>query len=94
MIAVRVMKMPINQVVYVVPMRYRFVAAPGPMHVPMSVRPTTVLARTAIGVSRRYFDRMLIDMITVHVVQMPLMQVIHVPAVMHSGMPTVGSVNV
>jgi hypothetical protein len=52
MIAMGVMKMAVDQVVHVIRMRYRFVAASGSMHVRLVVCSATVLRCAPVGIDR------------------------------------------
>jgi hypothetical protein len=94
MVAVRVMKMPFDQVVHVIPMRHSFMPASRSMHVALVVRAAAVVGCAPVGVRLRYFNLMFIDVITAHMVQMSVMQVINVASVPDGRVTTIGSVNV
>jgi hypothetical protein len=51
-ITVRMMKMPINQVVYMIAMRHRIVPTPRPMHMRFIMPPAAMLGRASIGIRR------------------------------------------
>jgi hypothetical protein len=51
-IAVRMMKMPIDQVVYMIPVGNGFVATSGSVHMALIVCATTVLGCALIGIGR------------------------------------------
>jgi hypothetical protein len=94
MVAVRVMKMPVDQVVHVIPMGHSFMPASRSMHMARVVRTAAVLGCAPVGIGLRYFNLMFIDVIAVHMVQMPIMQVINVASVADGRVTTIGSMNV
>ena len=73
MVAVRVMKMPFDQVVHVIPMGHSFMPASRSMHMALVVRAAAMLRCAPVGISLRYFNLMFINVIAVHMVQMPVM---------------------
>ncbi|WP_208116528.1 hypothetical protein [Paraburkholderia sp. BL10I2N1] len=76
MISVRMMQVTVDEIVNVVPMWHRFVAAPGAMDV---ARRVAAAARcTLIGIVRVHFEPMLVYMIAVRVMQMTVMQIVDV----------------
>jgi hypothetical protein len=86
MIAMRMMQASAHQVIDVIPMRHGFVTAGGAMLV------GAARSRRALhGVGGIDRDGMLVDMILVHVVQMPVVQVIDVTFVAHRRMPAIGT---
>jgi hypothetical protein len=94
MVAVRVMKMPFDQVVNVIPMGDSFMPASRSVHMAAVVRAAAVVGCAPVGISLRYFNLMFIDVIAVHMVQMPIMQVINVASVVDGRVTTIGSMNV
>jgi hypothetical protein len=94
MVSVRVMKMPLDQVVHVIPMGDSFMTAPRSMHMGLVVRAAAVLGCAPVRIGIRYFNPMFIDVIAVHMVQMPVMQVIYVASVADGRVTAIGSVNV
>jgi hypothetical protein len=94
MVAVRVMKMPSDQVVHVIPVGHSFMSASWSMHMGPVVRAAAVLRCAPIGICLRYFNLVFIDVITVHMVQMPIMQVINVAGVADGRVTTIGPMNV
>ncbi|WP_166656260.1 hypothetical protein [Paraburkholderia sp. BL10I2N1] len=76
MISVRMMQVTVDEIVNVVAMWHRFVAAPGAMDVTRRV--AAAARRTLIGIVRAHFEPMLIYMIAVRVMQVTVMQVIDV----------------
>jgi hypothetical protein len=68
--------------------------AVGVMKMPLVVRAAAVVGCAPVGISLRYFNLMFIDVIAVHMVQMPIMQVINVASVVDGRVTTIGSMNV
>jgi hypothetical protein len=75
-IAVRMMQVPIDQIVDMVAMRDGLVPASGPMRVA-----AFDLGRAAVRIRRSDRERMLVDVIVVHMMQMAVMQIIHMALV-------------
>ena len=94
MIAMGMMKVPFDQVVHMIPMRYSFVAAPRSMHMARIVGAAAMLGCASVGVGRRHFNRVFIDVVAMHMVQMSIMQVIDMPTVADGRMAAIGSVDV
>jgi hypothetical protein len=94
MAAMGVMEVSIDQVVHVIAMRNRFVATSGPMHVGSIMTPAAVLRRAPVRIGRWDFDDMFVDVVAVHVMQLPVMQVVDVTVVADGGMPAIGAMNV
>jgi hypothetical protein len=87
-IAMRVVQMSIDQVIDVVAMRDRLVAAVGSVDV-VGVVLSLVIRRAGIRVLLADRDYVLIDMIAMRMVQVPIVQVVHVPVVLDRGVATV-----
>lgn len=83
MVAMGMVQMPINQVVGVVAVRHGFVSATRPMHMARFVSRATMIGRAAVRIGRRNFERVLVDMITVDMVKVTVMQIIDVPVMLH-----------
>jgi hypothetical protein len=73
-IAVRMMKMPVDEVVDMIAMRNRFV--------------TTAVRRTLIGIFCAELDPMFVYMIAVRMVQMAIMDIVDVVAMLDCGVST------
>ena len=86
-IAVRVMQVVADAIVHVIAMRNRLVATAGAMNVTRFVATAAVVGGALVGVTGRYFDHVLIDMIAVRVVQVTIMQIIGVAAMANRGVP-------
>jgi len=94
MVAVRVMKMPFDQVVHVIAMGHSFMPASRSVHMALVVRAAAVLGCAPVGIGLRYINLVFIDVIAVHMVQMPVMQVINVASVADGRMAAIGSMSV
>jgi hypothetical protein len=94
MIAVRVMKVPVDQVVHVIAMGHSFMPASRSMYMALVVRAATMPRCATIGIGRWHFNLMFIDVIVMHMVQMPVMQVVDVAFVADGHVTAIGSVNV
>jgi len=91
---VRVVKVAVDQVVDVIPMRHGLVATAGSVHVRRVVAcmHVTIGASVRVGLVDR--DHVLVDVVAVNVVEVPVMKVVHVSVVSQGRMPALGSVHV
>jgi hypothetical protein len=85
-VAVRVMKMAVDQVINVIPMRYCFVSTAWTVDVTRVV--PTAIWRTLVRVFCADLDLVFVDMITMRMVQMSIMQIVDVVTVLDRGMST------
>ena len=92
MVAVRMMQMPVDQIVDVVSVRHRLVPAPRTMNVPRLVSAALVTGRTRVRILRRNLDRVLIDMPVMHVMQMTVVKIVDMIAMLESRVPASGTV--
>jgi hypothetical protein len=92
MVAVGMVQVALDQIVYVVAMRNGFVAATGTMLVIHIVATTLVIRRASgwIGPSDGY--RMFVAVALVRMVQMAIVQIVDVTVVHDRGVPAAGSV--
>jgi hypothetical protein len=90
---VRVMQMALHQVVHMIPVRYRFMTATRPMRVPLLMPGTFVPARAVRRISRIDGNPVLVDMVAVHVVQVPVMHIADMPVVLNGRMAAAFSVH-
>ena len=90
-VAVWMVQVPINQVIHMVTMGYRRMAAARSVLMIGGMTGTLVLWRTGVGVCRRDANHMFIDMIPVRMVQMTIMQVVNMSFMLNSDVPAVGS---
>lgn len=81
MIAMRVMQVPIHQIIHVVTVRHGLMAAAGAVNMARLVSGALVLRRTCVGVLLRNLDHVLIDMIAVRMMQMAIVQIVDMVAV-------------
>lgn len=91
-IAVRMVQMTVDQVIDVVAVRHRFVAAAGPMHMTGAMAGTVMLRCAAVRVGGADGDHVLVDMVAMHVMQMAVMQEIDMAFVAHRGMTALRAV--
>jgi hypothetical protein len=89
-VAVRVVQVPIHEVIDVVAMRDRRVSTAGAVHVVRIVTGALVLCAT-VRVFRCHFDRVFIVVTLVGAVQMPIVQIADVVAVPDGRVPAVGA---
>lgn len=86
MVTVRVMQVTIDQIIDVITVRYRFVTASGTVHVARVVAAAVVLGGASDGIGLGDFDRVLFDFsVFQDVMQVAVVQVIHVVAVLDTG---------
>ena len=86
MVAVRMVKVAIDEIVDMVAVRDGLMSASRPVHMARLVSGTTVIRRAAIRVFGRHFNGVFVHVIGMRVVQMPVVQVIDMIAVAHRRM--------
>lgn len=91
MIPVRMMQVPIDQVINVIAVRYGRMPAVRTMNV-VCVMPLAVVGDATVGVRVRDRNDMLVVMVLMGAVEMPVMQVSHMVAVINGYVTTVGAV--
>ena len=89
MVAVRVMQMAIDEVVNVIAMRYRFMAATGAMNMTGFMTAAMVFRCAGIGIGRADCNDVLIYVIAMRMVQVTVVQVIDMPFMTKGGMAAV-----
>ena len=89
----RMMQMPIHQIIHVVPMRYRLMSTTIAMHMLRLVALATMRS-AACRIRRRHLNHMLVEMVAVRAVQMSIMQIIGVISMLHRRVPATCSMNV
>jgi hypothetical protein len=94
MVAMGMMQPAVDQIVGVITMRHRFVAAPRSVTMRRLVAATTMLSTAAVGIGVAHLDNVLLDPAVVLVMQMPVVEVIHVPAVTNRNMTAAGTMRV
>jgi hypothetical protein len=93
MVAVRMMQVAIDQKVHMVSMRHRFVTASRPMHVARVVTGAAMLRSALVWIGRGDLDDMFIDVVTVDMMKMPIMQIIDMATMMDGRMTAMRAVN-
>jgi hypothetical protein len=93
-IAVTVMQVTAHEVIHVVAMRHRLVAAALAVHMPALVPHAVVTTRAMVRILGPDLDRAVVNVIVVDVVKVPAVQVIDVIAVADGGMPAAFAVDV
>ena len=86
-LAMRMVQVPVDEVVDVVAMRDRGVTAIGAVLVVGGVALAAVLGRAVRGVVAVHREHVLVDVTLVGVVQVPVVQVVDVPLVPNGGVP-------
>jgi hypothetical protein len=82
----RVMQVAFDQIIGVVAVRHRFVAAAGTVHMAGHMAGAAMIGRAIFRIGRGDLDHVFVDVIAVCMVQMSVMQVVHVIAVAYGGM--------
>ena len=90
MVAVLMMQTTVDQIIHVVAVWHGFVSAA----CAVAVFATSVHRVAAIGIGIAHFQAVLVIMLGVGVVQMPVVQIIHMVAVLNGGVSAVCAVNV
>ncbi len=86
-IAVRMVQVAVDEIVDVIPMRHRFMAAPRAVNVARVV--AAAARRALVRIPGAHFEPVLVDMIAVRMMQMTVMQIINVIVVLDCSMSTV-----
>ena len=84
-VAMRMMQVSVDQIVDVIAVGHRLVAAPGPVLMSGLMAFAPVLLRAALGVLCGYLDHVLVDVVCVRVMQVPIVQIIDMIPVAHGG---------
>jgi hypothetical protein len=92
MVSVRMVQMPVDEVIDMIPVRNGFMTAARAMHVVCVVPPASVVGGTASRVGFVNVDRVLIDVVFVEVMEVTVVKVVHVITVLHGRMATIGPV--
>lgn len=90
MIAVRVVEVPVHQIIDMVAVRYRGMAAVRSVHVINRMSRASVLWRAVVGVRRGDGKHVLIHMISMGMMQVTIVQVVYVPVMPDSDVPATG----
>jgi hypothetical protein len=91
-IAVRMMKVAVDQIVDVIAVRHRFVSAARPVDMARIMGAAMVARRTLIRICRADLKLVLVYMIAMRMMQVPIMQVIDMIAMFDGRVPAVRAV--
>jgi hypothetical protein len=94
MAAMVVVQMAIHQIVHVIPVRYRLMAAVWPVNVFLAVSGTLVGGGAVLGIRGAHLNAMIINMIAVLMVEVAIVQIIRVTVVLYSLMAAIGTMRV
>ena len=94
MVAMRVVEMPIDEIVDMAVMRHRLVSAAGTMDVARLMAGTAVIRRAGVRVRLRHLDLMLVHVVAMRMVQMAIMQIVDMVAVPQCGVAAAGAMRV
>lgn len=84
-------QVPVYQIVHMVTMGYRGMAATRSMYVIGCMTGALVLWRAGVGVRRGDANHMFIDMVAVRMVHMAIVQVVNMAFMLNSDVPAIGS---
>ena len=87
MVAMRMMQPVINKIVHMISVRDGLM--PATRSVDVFGRITFCALRAAVGVRVIYFDHMFVNMVSMHMMEMSIMQIIHVPLMVDGNMPAI-----
>lgn len=82
----------VHEIAHMIAMGHRLVAAAGAMDMTGLVAAAIVLRRALIGIGGAHLDHMFVDMVPVGMVEMAVMQIVHMVAVLDRGMAAIGAV--
>jgi hypothetical protein len=74
-----------------VPVRHRLVPAAGPMHVTGFMTAAVVRRRALIGIGRSHRNHVLVDVVSMRMMEMTVVQVIDMTVVLHRRVPATGA---
>jgi len=90
----RVVQMPIHEIVDMAVMRHRLVSAAGTMDMARFMTGTAMIRRAGVWVRLRHLDHMLVHMVAMRMVQMTIMQIVDMVAVPQCGVAAAGAMRV
>ena len=93
MFSVRMVQVALYEVVGMVAVLHRLMPAVGSMYVVGGVCSALVIGGAMVLIGAGYFERMLVDMVAVNMVQMPVVKVIHVAIVLDGGVTAIRTVD-
>jgi hypothetical protein len=89
MISMGMVQMTVDKIIDVVAMWNRLVTAPGAMNVARRMSTAVVAWRALVGIFRADFERVLVYVIAMRMVQVPIVEIIDVIAMLDSGVAAV-----
>lgn len=92
-VAVRMVQVALDEVVHVVAVRHSFVAAARAMLVVGGMGLTVVVRSACVGILRAHFDRMLVIVALMGVMEVAVVQIVDVTVVFDSGVSAAGAVD-
>lgn len=75
---VRMMQVSLHQIIYMIPVRYGLVSTALAMNMAGLMSPADMACRAGCRICRRHFKRVFVKVTFMRMMQMPVMQVIHV----------------
>ena len=94
MIAVRVMQVAVDQIVDMVTVRDGFMAAAGPVLVTLRMAAASMLRRARVGILGADIEDVFVEVVAVRVMQVTVVEIIHVVAVLHGDVSAARPVSV
>ena len=91
MVAVGRMQVTVHQIIDVITVRHRLMAASRPVHVVGAMAGTPMIRSAAIGVLLRNLDDVFIDVVTMRMLQMTIFKIVDVVAMPNRGVPAIGT---
>jgi hypothetical protein len=91
-VAVRVMEMTLDEIIDVIAMRNHLVAAPRAVTMAGIVPAAAVLGRAGIGIGPAHRNDVLVNVVAVHVMEVPIMQVVDMAIMADRCVAAVGAV--
>jgi hypothetical protein len=89
MISMGIMQVAVHQIADVVSMRHRLMPTPGTMHMIVGVAVALMPSRTPRRILIVHRQHVLVVVIPMGVMQMPIVEIVHMPIVANRRMPTV-----
>jgi hypothetical protein len=91
MVAVRMVEVSIHQIIDMVAVRHGLVTAIGPVDMTRVVPGAVMIGRADVGIRCGHCQDMFVDVISMHMMQMTIMQVVDVPVVIDREMSAAGA---
>lgn len=91
---VRMMQVSLHQIIYMIPVRYGLVSTALAMNMAGLMSPADMACRAGCRICRRHLKRVFVKVTFMRMMQMPVMQVIHVALMQDRRVPAVRAVYV